>query len=71
MNVELGFKRIFWIISGFGVLAVVAGLIGILAGQAGSPEVINMLLGGPLWFGFVWIVFFTTRWIIRGFQGKK
>ena len=127
MNVERGFKRITWIISSFGLIAMGIGLVVIIVNasnlanrmneidkmkpqflefqeegqknimkvfQIEMPNVytiddvidikrqeakknysfddgLGALIGGAVGFVFVWIIFLTLRWIIRGFQGKE
>ncbi len=69
MNLELGFKRLSWVISAPGLIVAAIGLVGIFVDPL-AQAVVGCLIGGPIWFGFTWVAFFTLRWIIRGFQGK-
>ena len=71
MNFELGFKRVTWVISWFGLISMAVGLGGLVFNADQGVGWGNALLAGAAWFGFVWIVFFTIRWLVRGFQGKK
>ena len=71
MNLELGFKRVAWVISGFGLIGMATALVGLIVNADQGVGWVNALLAGAAWFGFVWIVFFTTRWLVRGFQGKE
>ena len=71
MNLELGFKRVAWVISGFGLIVSVIALVCVIFDADQKAAFGFGILGGVGWFCFVWMVFFTIRWLVRGFPGKK
>ncbi len=69
INLERGFHRLTWVISGLVVLPLIVLGLTLLAYEQGGVEAAGVFLGlaGTV-FALLWLGFFLIRWIVRGFR---